>query len=1145
PGDLRQLSMFDSFGLQVATSSDIDMAAAGARFYMLVPKEIVPRGYATLNLEQFKRLTQALADERFINAPDDASRGISDWLTENMFEWRSMDVASAKVSDAFLADLRKSVRKAVFTPQQALELAQAKAPVEIGGQSWTAEKYRTKAEARLDKLADEMLLRESLYRFNKEESPKKWTAFHGLMLQHGVALSPQQILKLFNFYQQSDTHAAHLATWFKRVVEDAAKDKQGRADVGIPVISSSAAASDNSTGGTVKLTANVLVSELAPGRKVEAVIDWNMPQGGAKPRAVKVTLENGAKAIDREITVPPGISKAEVKARMIVKIEEPASARQAAPPGVNELFQGAPLPSPATDGAKVVREFTGRTVDAPLRFDPQAPKVELGFYKGSTSQEFQGVRVTAPKVDGIRNWQIYRARSTDGPWVLLSLSHFVGDTLLDLDVAKLVGRHTWYYAAIPRSMDQIGHRERNPDFSHWAAIAVEQVIPAPKLKVESLSRDERAWRHGSEEYRRDLEKKREEKTQNRNKELESLREKSTRQSFRDDERAYYRKEEQNARRRHALEDFTESRELLVSWELPEMRGVLQGVPAKDVYLHLFRATDPDGPFEKVGSYRASDQLSYPLSDSLAGRPYYYQARFYHRGLYFDWASASGTEPLIRRGTVNGAVNERHSMMRFEIGTGQQTRIRVEEAQFESKKEEFNPYFAAHGPEGTDEGRLAAFARDERQKLVQKFWEGRRQPRTNDERTEVETDLAKRLKQFDERAYPAFRNKAPMPGVRLGALIGRLVPFVKGTNSPAAVSQSQYFYIGRGTLFTAPQAGSIEVTFNWPDNFEYETATEVRVTAAYESLMQETPPSFGQPAWKRNTLPAGPDNNWSVEFGVQGWQPGPDQEVTSYVGSSAEGPWYSHRVLDKSGQIYRQTNIKPDQELWLRLKLRSVPKSTYRPTGVYLGETWSAPYPLRLGPQPLYLWLTAGGSSQLMHTTIFGRRGQTMQLQVTGQWDPFRVAGVAPYGPEGIPEETYRKFALQMQEKEKTMSADQLNSNRPGLLGVEMQGTGQATKATGGLQNLHMWLVRKDAMLAPDLPAGAVISQFTPLESREIQVERNAGFYQGAGSVQAWFPVLRNWTFTFPADGMVSLAANIGFSWVGRHNFYGEGQVKLD
>src|SRR6185295_7518387 len=155
PAELRQLTTFDAFGLRIATDASIDsITSPNARFYMLVEKEVIPRGFATLSAAEFTRMTEALAYERFLHAPSEASRGVGDWMSENLFEWKTTKVLSGVVSDAYLTDLKKKSRTSLLTPKDLLDLAHNQ-PVDYKGKPWTAEQFQKEADRTLDARAEE------------------------------------------------------------------------------------------------------------------------------------------------------------------------------------------------------------------------------------------------------------------------------------------------------------------------------------------------------------------------------------------------------------------------------------------------------------------------------------------------------------------------------------------------------------------------------------------------------------------------------------------------------------------------------------------------------------------------------------------------------------------------------------------------------------------------------------------------------------------------------------------------------------------------------------------------------------------------------------------------------------------------------
>jgi hypothetical protein len=208
PADLRAVDALNWLELQIAVDATIDQDRANARYYMLVPKEVVPRGFATLNYDQFNRMCEAIACERLLNAPREASRGLYDIFIENMFETRNTDVVSANVSDSYLADLKSKARKSPFKHAELLNLAQGQS-VTINGFEWSAQKFQDLADSALEARGLELMIRSSTGRYNPNVRGK-WDEYVALLRKHGVALSPKQIQNLFSFWQGGGSNAEHL-----------------------------------------------------------------------------------------------------------------------------------------------------------------------------------------------------------------------------------------------------------------------------------------------------------------------------------------------------------------------------------------------------------------------------------------------------------------------------------------------------------------------------------------------------------------------------------------------------------------------------------------------------------------------------------------------------------------------------------------------------------------------------------------------------------------------------------------------------------------------------------------------------------------------------------------------------------------------
>lgn len=433
PGDLRQLTTFDTFGLQVATDASIDeMTGPNARFYMLVEdKAVMPRGYALFNAEQFNRMSQAIADERFLNAPGEAWRWQTDWVLENMFEWRNTNPLSPVASPAYLDDLTKKSRKTPFTSADLVALANNQ-PVTINGKQWTPDSLRKEADSKLDMRADELAVRTAIAGY-KQQDMDDWTAYKIILRRRGVAFTPDQIVKLFNYYHQSGANATNLLVYLAAVGDERSARARGTVRVGIPLVASDSREEAIKAGSTVKLTAHVIVSDLAPGRTVEGKAIWTLPKWATQPADQAITLTNGFQQVTCDLVVPKDARGEDIQVKLSIRvpIEKGEDAVFDAINGLKVKAVHGMGPSPGLVAAFIgvvaadapakpeFREFAGvGTVDVGPAGPLQITVHRLNPFSLTAievqSEALLNLNPDQPR-EGIK-FILYRATSPDGPW---------------------------------------------------------------------------------------------------------------------------------------------------------------------------------------------------------------------------------------------------------------------------------------------------------------------------------------------------------------------------------------------------------------------------------------------------------------------------------------------------------------------------------------------------------------------------------------------------------------------------------------------------------------------------------------------------------------------------------------------------------
>lgn len=298
--DLYKSEALSGCGLQIAyAGSDPD------RFYMLVPSTLDAKGFVELSREEYNRLAAAVAAERIVTAPSEASAGLASSAWAAVFGDAAQSPLSAEASKAYLEDLKKKAGLVPFKEKDLLALARGQA-VEHGGRQRSGEDFLSRADSALSSLADELAVREALPAYS-HALKKKWWEFRDVVRRHSVALTPKQIVLLFSGYVNGGPGAAE-RTLAKLARERAAR-KLGIPKAGVPLVTIPSLDPETfdaiSEGSSGDIVATVIVSDLAPGRQVPADLIWVFPdwaQGQGKVE--RVMLGNGAHEFTHRLSVP-------------------------------------------------------------------------------------------------------------------------------------------------------------------------------------------------------------------------------------------------------------------------------------------------------------------------------------------------------------------------------------------------------------------------------------------------------------------------------------------------------------------------------------------------------------------------------------------------------------------------------------------------------------------------------------------------------------------------------------------------------------------------------------------------------------------------------------------------------------------------
>ncbi|HYF50127.1 MAG TPA: hypothetical protein VEJ63_12025 [Planctomycetota bacterium] len=384
---LERTSLMVHYNLQIAMRGD----GANRRYFMLVPEDVAKDGYVLLSQEEYDRLAQAVADERMIFGRKEASRGIVDYIKENGFYYTftPAEVLSSSPSPAYIEDLKKKARKVPFKEKDLDALARGQA-VEVHGRKWTAEQLRARCETEMDLLADEFAVRLALPKFTRE-SMDEWRKYKGVLAEFKVALTTEQIMRLFTFYESSGSNAEHVRGFLKKTATERALKRRGAARIGIPLISVEPYEAKLQPGKSVKIVAYCVVSDLAPGREIDGTLQWTLPEWAGAVPSQTIKIRNGQIRVERSITIPAKTlnPKFEAKVTLRIPLEEGESVAEAStsatiagtqpdtvsqptqPPATQQKPQTPPQPPPVTQrpaqpavqppkaGEPVIKEITG------------------------------------------------------------------------------------------------------------------------------------------------------------------------------------------------------------------------------------------------------------------------------------------------------------------------------------------------------------------------------------------------------------------------------------------------------------------------------------------------------------------------------------------------------------------------------------------------------------------------------------------------------------------------------------------------------------------------------------------------------------------------------------------------------------------
>lgn len=307
----------------IQVTSNLNQKRDADLYYLAV--STIPRGYATLNVERYERLCNAVSAERIISATKAAS-DVGLWESRS-FLWKDGVAAmfgggdgslfSRANAQAFQKALKDNSKKTGFSHEQLLDLAMGEA-VDYQGGKWTAERLVREAEGTIARLAHRFAVGDAIA-LGADQT--KWFAFRKVLAEHGVPLTTQQTLNIFREYATGGSEAVEQT--LERLARERAVSRLGVPQVGIPLVTIPNANPMfvDTIDKAATIEATIITSDLAPERQVAADVTWALPswaEGQSKPQ--RIQLGNGLQKVRHTINVPPGVEDESFTVKVVVGI---------------------------------------------------------------------------------------------------------------------------------------------------------------------------------------------------------------------------------------------------------------------------------------------------------------------------------------------------------------------------------------------------------------------------------------------------------------------------------------------------------------------------------------------------------------------------------------------------------------------------------------------------------------------------------------------------------------------------------------------------------------------------------------------------------------------------------------------------------
>ncbi len=315
PYEIRETTLMRQFNILIATGGELTEGNRDARYFLLVDR----RGYVEFNDVEYQRLLQAVSAERIVNARSEASRSLWDYGLSFLSGDTDNNIFSSSVASSYLKDLRQTARQTPFTDRDLENLARGTS-AELDGEQVTAASLADDRDVVIRELSVDALVREAMSEY-RQEYCARWYDFEDVLRKHEIALSRDQIVRLFNFYARSSNRGM-LDERLQKIADERAERRRGRLKAGVVTITTP----DGDVvkpGAKVILDVLIVASDLAPGAQVTSQVVWSLPewarnQEGSQP----VIVRNGLLHARRDLSIPASVEPVpfQVTARLVAPV---------------------------------------------------------------------------------------------------------------------------------------------------------------------------------------------------------------------------------------------------------------------------------------------------------------------------------------------------------------------------------------------------------------------------------------------------------------------------------------------------------------------------------------------------------------------------------------------------------------------------------------------------------------------------------------------------------------------------------------------------------------------------------------------------------------------------------------------------------